>query len=388
MRFKQSGWRVAGLALLGIVLIVAIILFLPTALQWVLGLFRLFLPFILGYAVSLLINPLADKLQKRLKLPRALSAILVIVLTVGCLGGIITAVIWKIVDEVKRLYEQFPMIYENAKLTWQQLSARFSAIYVALPENVQEMFDHFGTQLSSGMTDFAEQMTVVEKAGNFAKRLPSVFIGTIVFILSLFFMTSDAETVQKALRRVFGEWFMTRIGTIKQELRRYLGGYVKAQLTIMSVAFVILFVGLSILNIDYALLIALGIAVLDALPFFGSGAVLWPWTIISFINGMPKIGVGLLIIYLILVLCRQLIEPKIVSSNVGMHPILTLMAMYIGYKTLSIGGMLLGPIILMTIISFYRAGIFAPMINLLKKLYMFLSAELAFLKTAFQRRDG
>ena len=132
-------------------------------------------------------------------------------------------------------------------------------------------------------------------------------------------------------------------------------------------------IGLSILDVNYALLIALGIAILDALPFFGSGAVLWPWTIISFINGDIKNGIGLIIIYLAVIFTRQMIEPKIVSESIGIHPVLTLMSMYLGFKLFSIGGMILGPMTLILIVSFYKAGAFDGVIaitkNFGKKLY-------------------
>ena len=188
---------------------------------------------------------------------------------------------------------------------------------------------------------------------------------------------------QKKIHEIVPSAVLERLADIRMELKKYMGGYVRAQCIIMTVAFCILFIGLTILQKDYALLIAIGIAVLDALPFFGSGAALWPLALVSFLSGSVKSGVGLVIIYLIIILTRQTIEPKLVSSKIGLHPILTLMSMYVGYRTFSIGGMILGPITLMIVISFYRAGVFDPIIKMLKNLGLFFKHEFEHIKAMF-----
>ena len=174
---------------------------------------------------------------------------------------------------------------------------------------------------------------------------------------------------------MIGPRLAERLTMVKSELKKYLGGYCKAQVILMFIAFLIMLTGLSILNINYALLIALAVAVLDALPFFGSGLVLWPWTLVAFLNGNIRLGVGLIIIYAAVALMRHFTEPKLVSSRIGMNPILTLMSMYVGYRTLSIGGLILGPIILMLIISFYKAGVFDAPIRLLKSIGTFIKKQ-------------
>lgn len=365
MKFKNNTVKLIGIIAAVLLAVIAVWFFFADIVSLFMYLLRLFSPFILGYLVSLLANPLADKLQKRLKLPRGITAILVILLTVGLLGGIIFGIVWKLVDEIKSLYTGFPDIYAGIKLTFENLSNNLSDIYNILPSDVQELLTNIGDGISKNMMSFinGKYTPVVKGAGNFAKSLPSIFIGVIVFILSLYFMVTDAERVNGAIKRYMPKKLSEAANRVSAEIKKYLGGYVRAQLIIMVIAFCIMLVGLSILGTDYALLIALGTAVLDALPFFGSGAVLIPWSIVSFITGGIKNGVGLLIIYLSVVLTRQLIEPKIVSEKIGMYPIFTLMSMYVGYNLFSIGGMILGPIILMLAISFYKAGIFTPIIR-------------------------
>ena len=387
LKFKTNGWRIAGLVLIFVLLAVGVYVALPYALSLIGWAVSIFLPFILGYLFSLAINPLADKLQKRFKLPRGISAILVIILTVGIVGGILTAVIWKIVAEIRSLYSQYPKIYNDAVQLWESFSDKYSKLYLIMPEGVQNMFDDFGKQLSSAVTEFFGKTPFMERAGNVAKSLPGIFIGLIVFFLSLYFMVADAKVVSDKIHEIVPDKLLERIACIRAELKRYMGGYVRAQCIIMSIVFVILMIGLTILQKDYALLIAIGIAVLDALPFFGSGAALWPWALISFLSGSVKSGVGLIIIYLIIILTRQTIEPKLVSSKIGLHPILTLMSMYVGYRTFSIGGMIVGPLTLMIIISFYRAGVFNPLINGFKKFGVFIKREFGQIKNLFVNKE-
>lgn len=378
MKIKKNRIKIILFILSIAVLAVAVYFFLPSILKLLGFLISLFLPFLLGYLFSLAVNPLADTLQKRLKIPRGMSAVLVIVLIVGILGGILTFAVWKIIDEARMVYTQFPTIYANIQNGIHSVGDKLSVVYDNLPGNIQQALSALGEGVSGKTADFINVKStpmVVDYAGNFAKALPSVFVAVIVFILSAYFMVSDNKAVSAAVNKIIPERFSEKVNIIKAELKKYLGGYCKAQVILMFIAFVIIFIGLSILDVDYALLIALGIAVLDALPFFGSGFVLWPWTIIAFINRDLKLGLGLLIIYAAVTVMRRFTEPKLVSSGAGMHPILTLMSMYVGYKTLSLGGLILGPIILMVIVSFYKAGVFDRLIRLVKNMGALIKQE-------------
>lgn len=377
MNLKRNWVRILLLVLGIAVLLCALYLCLPKLLKLCGYLVKLFLPFLLGYLFSVAVNPLADTLQKRLKIPRGLSAVLVIVLIVGILGGTLTFAIWKIVDEAQMIYRQFPTIYESVQNSLHAIGDRWSVVYVGLPTNIQDALSAFGESVSDKAAEFinVKSTPVVDYAGNFAKALPSVFIAIIAFILSSYFMVSENKRVMSTVQRFLNPKIVDRLNLIRLELKKYLGGYIKAQGIIMCIAFVIIFLGLSILDIQYGLIIAFGIAFLDALPFFGSGLALWPWSLVAFLNGNFRVGIGLIIIYIAVALMRHFTEPKLVSSRVGMNPILTLMAMYVGYRTLSIGGMILGPVILMLIISFYKAGVFDAPIRLLKKMGKFIKEQ-------------
>lgn len=378
MKFKSSVTKLIITLLITAAAAAGVYFLIDDVFFAVLQIIGLFLPFLLAYVLSVFINPLVDKLERRLKTPRNLATILVILLVVGILGGIVTAIIWKIVDEIRSVYRQLPQIIGQAKLTWEMLSVKLVSMADILPKGIQDVFENLGDSVSTALGDFLKNSysPAISGIGNFAKSLPGGFIWTIVFILSLYFMISDSVRMKGMVTGCFSKRFLARVRKIQREIKNYLGGYIKAQLIIMSIAAVIIFLGLTILNIEFALLIALGIAILDALPFFGSGAVLWPWSLVSFLYGDFKMGFGLIIIYLAVIFTRQMIEPKIVSENIGVHPVFTLMAMYLGYKTFSLGGMILGPVILILTVSFYKAGAFDGIIRFLKSFFGKIKQEI------------
>jgi len=378
MKFKGFAARLTIAVVIAVVLIVSLFVFFDKIIGVLLYILKLLLPFLLAFLISLAANPLAERLQKKFKLPKGLTAILVIILIVGIVGGGVVGIVWKLVSEMKEIYLQIPQIYESVVDVFERLRDNLSAVYNAFPTDIQETFDMMGERLKDGFSSIIKNnyKPVVTSAGNVAKALPSIFIGIIVFILALYFMISTRISVRDMAEKVMPKKAIDTIGNVFGEIKKYISGYFKAQAIIMSIAFVIIFIGMSVLNIRYAMIIALVVAIFDALPFFGSGAVLIPWSIISFISSDIRLGVGLLIIYLAVILTRQMVEPKIVSSKIGLHPLLTLLSMYIGYNIFSIGGMILGPVFLMLIFSFYKAGAFNGIILLLTIIYDFIKKQI------------
>lgn len=383
MKVKKSTIKV----LISLIVVVSVIVLgyfsLPMVFDGVRYLIKLFLPFLLGYLFALIARPLVSFTQKLIKVPRGIATIVVMVLILGILGSIVGTVIYKIVDEAKNLYEYIQWNYASIERSVINMVEETKDFFSNLHPSVQEAINTTTNTMLEKFSNFINSNSepMMSHAGNVAKSLPGIFIGVIVFLLSSFFMLTDYELISDTIHKVFKGNSLEKLERVKQQIRNYLGGYVKAQLLIMSIAFCIMLISFSILNIEFGFVIALGIAVLDALPFFGSGAALWPWSIISFINGDLTRGFGLIIIYAIIFMSRQFIEPKIVSSKIGLHPILTLLSMYVGYRILSVGGMILGPLILMLIISFYKAGVFDGLIRLIRGMWNFFKAEVNIIKS-------
>ena len=378
MKFKSFTVKLLITSIIAITVLCLAVAFAGDIARGIIKLIGLFFPFILAFLLSLILNPIADKLQKRFKLPRAFTAVFLIVAVLLVLGGLIGGIVYKIAEEIKDLYANFPQISEGVINWMDEIRLNMERFYSSMPEYGRTVIDSVAKTLRQNITVFISRnyQPVVDGAGNVARKLPGFFVGIIAFILALFFMIADGKNMKTILKKIVPDAVVKKFKAVSGELKKSLGGYIKAQLTIMSVVFVIVLAGLSILKVEYALLIATFIAMFDALPFFGSGAVLWPWAAVSFITSDVGTGIGLIIIYLSVLLTRQMIEPKIVSSKIGINPLITLMSMYVGYRIFSIGGMILGPIVLVLLISLHKAGVFETTENFIKALFRTVKKEI------------
>lgn len=347
----------------------------PIVVRGALYLFGIFSPFIFGYGISRLINPLADTLHRKLKIPRGVSAAMVVILTFAVMVAMIGGVGYKFFDEMRNLYRQWPEIALSVSSTWENFTSKWNRLYIDMPDSVKNMLDNLSESLSQQVSRFMTNMEVIDNAQSFAKALPRGIIWTIVFVIDMFFMVSRKEEMDKFVHKLLGDRLLGKLCEIRNEFKIYLGGYFRAQAILMVIIFVLISIVLTILGAPYALLVGIITAFLDALPFFGSGITLLPLAVIYFLDGNLKLGIGYVAVYFSVVLVRRFIEPKLVSDKMGFNPILTLISMYIGYKWWGIIGMLVGPILLMVIISFYKVGLFDGIIRILKRLWEFTVRE-------------
>lgn len=359
-----------------LILTVLLIYFVgPLVLRAALYIFSLFSPFIFGFLLSRLINPIADRLQKKLKIPRGVSAAMVVILTLAILIGIIGVVGYKLFDEIRNLYYQWPEIYVSMQEGWKKIFEFMSSLYIDMPDSVQNMVDNLYNNISQQLSHFMANIEVVNNAQDFARALPKGFIWFIIFVIDMFFMVSQKDKMNGFIHRIMGEKKMAKLREIGMQFKIYLGGYARAQVILMFIIFVLITLILSVLNAPFSLIVAAATAILDALPFLGSGITLMPLAIIYFIDGNLKLGFGYVATYIAVTLLRRFVEPKLVSDKMGFNPILTLVSMYIGYKWWGVLGLLAGPILLMILISLYKVGLFNGIIKILKQLWGFAVRE-------------
>ena len=339
-------------------------------------LFGLLSPFIFGYIIARLINPIATKLQKWLRIPRGISAILVIIFTVGILGGLLTLLGIQLFEEIKKLYINWEMTYDSIRSNWNGLSSSWGELYRNMPDFARNVLNNAITGIYNETMAVTADFSVMNTAQVVAKSLPAGIIWAIMFILALFFMVSKDLRLTPAVRKLMGDGSANKLEEIKIQCKMYLGGYVKAQMILMVIAFFVIIIILSLFRAPFALLVAALTAILDALPFFGSGIVLWPLAVIYLIDGKILLAVGYVITYFAIMLLRRVLEPKLVSDRMGFdNPIIMLVVMYMGYKIWGVIGLIIGPIILMIIISLYKVGLFNRIIAILKQLAQFTVKE-------------
>lgn len=304
-------------------------------------------PFIIAYAVALGLNPLMHWLEKHARLPRKAGAFLLVTLTVAGLFGAIYLLIGRAAEEIGRLADRI------ANMSAEEISP--------IKERINKIILHLPGFDTEGDLDRFWQGAEEKAASFFADSLPGLkgafdMLGGLVdgifdFVLAFFvtvvacyYLTVDRARVAGLVYRLFPKAMESKIKAMRNELFATLGKYLKAYGIIILITFTELFVALTVLRIDYALLIAAVTALIDILPVLGTGCILVPWALwCLFVTGDIYRGIGLLISYGAITVIRQIIEPKIVGSYIGLHPLATLLAMFVGLKLFGITGLLLLP---------------------------------------------
>ncbi len=288
---------------------------------WAFGalLLPVLLPFFIGLAVSLLAEKPVRLLQTRAHVPRSLASGLCVLLLFGLLFGGLFFLCRLLCAEAADLARQLPRLAENLAPLFEKLKSRLLALAERLP-------DGLGTGLRAGVEEFFKTgagfgtklyETLFSWASGIIGRLPDAVLFAVTAILSSFMLSGELPAIR---------------------------GWLRAQLKLMGITFLILNAGLLLLRVRYPVLAALVITVVDALPVFGTGTILIPWALALFLQGETKTGIGLVILYGAAALSRQALEPRLVGKQVGLNPVLTLLALYTGYRLLGVGGMIVFPI--------------------------------------------
>lgn len=319
-----------------------------------------FMPFVIGWFIAYIASPLVNWLEKRLKLVKKLGSALIIILVLAALVFVIYFVVSRMWREISSLIKDMPSMYAELEKVLDKIGQNLNGVFQMLPDGIQngwrKMMGDLDQSVGNLMGGFSEP--TVTAAGNVAKRIPSILISTIVMIISAYFFIAEREDLIIWSKKVAPDPLVHRMSMVMSNLKYAVGGYFKAQFKIMVVVYIILVIGFAILKVHFSFLLALVIAFLDFLPFFGTGTALIPWAIYQLVTGNFRMLIGLLVLYGVTQLVRQLIQPKLVGDSMGIRPLPTLVLLYIGYKVGSVLGMIFAVPVGMIVINLYKAGAF------------------------------
>lgn len=349
-------------ALLNILTAIVILLLVALAVPKVIG---FFMPFVVAWIIAAIANPVVHFLDKRIKIRRKAGSAIVIISVIAL---VILAGYWGISTLLRELMgfaRELPVMWQAMEADLENAGRTLMNFSRYLSPEMEEQLGKLTDAVSGLLGSLADSLgtPTVTAVGNFAKNIPSVIVGTIMCLLASYFFVAERDEVIAFAGKLIPESFARKWSVLYTSLKKAVGGYFKAQLKIEVWIYLLLTVGFLILGLDYAFLIALGIAILDFLPVFGTGTVLLPWAVIKILGGDYKIAVGLLIIYLVGQLARQLIQPKIVGDSVGLPALPTLFLIFIGYKIGSIAGMILAVPAGIILVNMYQAGFFETTID-------------------------
>jgi len=306
-------------------------------------------PFVLGFLVAYLLRRPICFLHEKVKLKKNLAAIVVVVLFYVLISGLLTLLGFRLVSGVRALVGMLPAFYSDRVVP--MLRDGFHLIEQIMMQMDPELFDlirEWAVELASTLGNMVSGLSIgaVGTVSDIAAFLPGFFIKLLLMVISTFFIAADYDKLVGFCMGQLSERTKGLFLQIKEYLVGTLFVCIRSYALIMSITFVELAIGLTVIGVEYSLLIAAGTAVFDILPVLGTGGILIPWGIIALISGRLPLGVGLLLLYLLITVIRNIIEPKIVGGQLGLHPVVTLASMFAGVQLLGVVGLFGFPILL------------------------------------------
>ena len=357
---QEPRWRYCLRLLLNIVIPASGWILALSAGPWLL---KFFMPFVIGLVIALIANPLVRFLERRLRLVRRHSSLLIVAAVLALVIGLIYLVISRTVRAARSFAEYLPQLYETAEAAVRQGLERLGGSMDFLPQSLRESWEALGSSLGDYLGLAVEKAAppTVEAAGSVARVIPALLVYSVVTVLSAYFFIVERDRIAAFLREHLPAGALRYQEYLKGELKRLVCGYFLAQLKIMGVVWLILTAGFFVLGVGYAPLWALLISLLDFLPVFGTGTVLIPWGIIVVLDGEYAFASGLLLLYVLTQVTRQAVQPKLVGDSMGLNPFLTLLFLYLGFKAGGIAGMILAVPVGLFFLNLYHFGAFKGM---------------------------
>lgn len=340
-------------------------IFIVVAVPW---LARLFAPLIVAWIIALMANPLVKFLEKKIKIVRKHGSVIVIVSVIAIIAIVLYLIMSAIASQVSSLIVELPDLYTTVLNNLQNALSSLHSKYNIIPKNIQTFFSGKEVDINEYIITALKSLKTspVSTVSSVASSLIDWFILFILTTMLTYFFVADNEKIRNFVKKHTPSGIQNSCIMIKDTIVKAIGGYLKACFEIMLVIFVILFIIFAIMGIEYAGLIAMITAVLDFLPFVGTGTVLMPWAVYNIITGGYRDAVFLIAAYFITLIVRRLLEPKLVGDSVGMSPFLTLISMFIGYRLIGMLGLIVGIPVGMVLQVFYKEGIFDHTINGIK----------------------
>lgn len=309
------------------------------------------LPLAMAFGVSCIVSSIAKSINAKTGIPRGACAFFIVTIMISCVGVAVFFACRQLINEAKRMVDVLSVEGISALHPALEGLEKIPALY-RLAEGSEELAGSLTPMISNALTALVSHLGAM--LGSVIRSTPTAFIGGVVTVLFIYYASVDHDRIMSAVLSVLPQWWRDRFSSARRTVLHIGMSYLRAYAIIFVLTFIEIFLGLLILCPSYSLLGALFIAAVDILPVFGAGFVLIPWGIISLLSGDIFVGVGLLVLYLVVTVVRQIAEPHILGDSMGVHPLLTLTGMYLGYRLFGFSGMIIAPIAIFTAMGALR----------------------------------
>ena len=317
------------------------------------------MPFIIAFLISWALQRPIRFLSEKLRVHKKILAIFLVLLFYCTIGLLIALLIIKSFSAVGELIASLPALYEA------HINPLIGKIYDSLESSFirldPELMNALDTLIQDSAASIGEiisglSMTVAGAVSGAASSLPGFLIRLLLMVISTFFISMDYDRLMGFILRQFNDRTQELFFQIKKYIIGTLFVCIRSYALIMSITFVELSIGLHILRVENAFLIALLIAVFDILPVLGTGGIMIPWAIITFLLGNYSLAIGLAVLYVVITIIRNILEPKIVGGNIGLHPVVTLISLFVGAQLFGVVGLFGFPIFLSLLVNLNKNG--------------------------------
>ena len=333
---------------------------------------RFLMPLIVAWIVARIANPIIRFLEKRIKIMRKHGSALVIILVLAALIAAFYGLAVLVASQFSSWVTELPEVYDSVTQNLQHLFRLLHQKYNIIPADVKLAFDQRENMLDSYIQKAIDGLLKMVKSGSLSKvsslasSLMDFLVYAILTILASYFMTVEKDHFTKLLQEKTPAGVQRIWDKIKKIFIRAIGGYFKAHFQIMIVIFFITVIPFAFMGISYSGLLAVVIAIVDFLPFFGAGTVLVPWAVYRLVTGSYTYAAILFVIYVVVLIVRQALEPKLIGDNIGTSPFETLVFMLVGYRLAGMLGLIVGIPVGMILVECYREGMFDDYIRGIK----------------------
>lgn len=333
---------------------------------------RFLMPLIVAWIVAMIANPIIRFLEKRIKIMRKHGSALVIILVLAALIAAFYGLAVLVASQFSSWVTELPEVYDSVTQNLQHLFRSLHQKYNIIPADVKLAFDQRENMLDSYIQKAIDGLLKMAKSGSLSKvsslasSLMDFLVYAILTILASYFMTVEKDHFTKLLQEKTPAGVQRIWDKIKKIFIRAIGGYFKAHFQIMIVIFFITVIPFAFMGISCSGLLAVVIAIVDFLPFFGAGTVLVPWAFYRLVTGSYTYAAILFVIYVVVLIVRQALEPKLIGDNIGTSPFETLVFMLVGYRLAGVLGLIVGIPVGMILMECYREGMFDDYIRGIK----------------------
>ncbi|WP_253724481.1 sporulation integral membrane protein YtvI [Sporosarcina sp. HYO08] len=315
------------------------------------------IPIILALLTAIIIDPLVVLAQKKFKGNRKISVISVFIFILAILTAILYYSVTSLFGKIIQFTKEAPDYFNSLSGVWIDMQSKLfqytadmpSEVVLAIQIELETIFDSMQEAILSFLS--------YKKILALMTDIPNFIVSLIVFMIALFLFMLELPELKKMLFRHLTTATAEKVRIMIARLNSVLFGFMKAQLLVSLIILAVTFIGLLWIAPKYAVIMSIVIWIIDVIPILGSIIILAPWFLYQFISGDIATGTKLAILAVILLIIRRTVEPKVMGTQIGLHPLPTLIAMFIGLKLIGFLGFFVGPLIVILFTTAREAGI-------------------------------